>query len=338
MQVYRILNLKNNKCYIGKTVYDFKRRYRGGKWWKTSHSEPLKNSVKKWGLDCFSCEILWEGECSEEALIELEGELIERYDCLVPRGYNILKKDGKKADFFCKEYIFVNEFGDTVKVENLSKFCFDNGLNYSAMLNLACGISKESQGFAIFGGQTKRKTNKEYSLFNNKTKEINAVKYKDIPKWCKEKNVSLGGIRAVLSGKNFLSNGWSILGAERKKKNVYIKYKKGVTLVSPLGEELEIEDVRKFSLENDMKGSSLYNLIRGKSLSCKGWTLPCTKDYKKTKRKRFGRLVKLVSPQGEVFDAQNLSLFCEEHKISRDGINDLVNHHKDSHKGWTLTK
>lgn len=53
MIIYRILNIKNGKSYIGQSVNSFKKRYRGGKWWIHTHNDILKNALNKYGLENF---------------------------------------------------------------------------------------------------------------------------------------------------------------------------------------------------------------------------------------------------------------------------------------------
>lgn len=46
-----------------------------------------------------------------------------------------------------KKFIFYSPLGRTVKIYNMHKFCRENGLNRSAMANVACGISKTHKGW-----------------------------------------------------------------------------------------------------------------------------------------------------------------------------------------------
>ncbi len=56
--IYVILNLVNNKRYIGQSHHPFYKRY-NLKWWKTKGvNRHLKNSVEKYGPNCFKIEIL----------------------------------------------------------------------------------------------------------------------------------------------------------------------------------------------------------------------------------------------------------------------------------------
>jgi group I intron endonuclease len=90
MIIYIIENLENNKCYIGQTTRTLEQRFRehcGNS--GTSVSPKLKNAIKKYGQDCFSAEILWQGECSQEELDEKEISFIRDHNTLHPNGYNL---------------------------------------------------------------------------------------------------------------------------------------------------------------------------------------------------------------------------------------------------------
>ncbi len=89
MIIYRILNIKNNKSYIGQSVNSFNERYKGGKWWLYTHNEILKNSYLKNGLDNFIVEIIKENVESIEELNRLETYYANMYNTYKPNGYNI---------------------------------------------------------------------------------------------------------------------------------------------------------------------------------------------------------------------------------------------------------
>jgi group I intron endonuclease len=100
--VYCIENLENGKKYIGQTTRDMVERFRehcGNS--GTSVSPKLKNSIKKYGKDCFSMEAIWEGiNCTQEELDAKEIQLIEELNTLHPNGYNLTKggSGGRHSD------------------------------------------------------------------------------------------------------------------------------------------------------------------------------------------------------------------------------------------------
>ena len=84
--IYLIRNLKNNKCYIGKTIHDaVKTRIRDHLRGKGSQS--VKDAIEKYGKDAFTYEVLHDG-IIPEFLDTLEKEAIAKFNTIAPHGYN----------------------------------------------------------------------------------------------------------------------------------------------------------------------------------------------------------------------------------------------------------
>lgn len=86
-EIYKITNLTNNKCYIGKTKYESTIR------WKDHingyhPSSLIHKAIVKYGLDNFSFEIL-DYDISEENLDSLEQHYISLFSSKTPNGYNL---------------------------------------------------------------------------------------------------------------------------------------------------------------------------------------------------------------------------------------------------------
>lgn len=82
------LTAPNGKVYIGQTI-DFKRRmseYRKPS--SAKYQGKLKNSIKKYGFNNFSVEILFEGYCTIDFLNSLEIYYIKKFDS-IEQGLNI---------------------------------------------------------------------------------------------------------------------------------------------------------------------------------------------------------------------------------------------------------
>ena len=85
--IYLIRNLKNGKCYIGKTT-DLKNRIRHHFGGHSKACKALHRAIKKYGKDIFSVEILYEG-IIPELLSDFEIQAIKEYNTVVPNGYNL---------------------------------------------------------------------------------------------------------------------------------------------------------------------------------------------------------------------------------------------------------
>jgi group I intron endonuclease len=154
--VYRILNKKNGKIYVGQTVRSLKKRYPLA-WWKKSHNLYLKNSIEKHGIDSFEWEILEDGIDSVSKLNELEGYYADKFNSYIPNGYNITKCGNNRllneetkqkiSKTNSKKHFLKDCLGNLYEIDCLSEFCKKRGLHRGAIINLLTKRSNYSQGF-----------------------------------------------------------------------------------------------------------------------------------------------------------------------------------------------
>lgn len=81
MQIYKIINLINNKIYVGKDKFDNPNYYGSGK--------IIKRAIKKYGIENFKKEILEDNISNYNLLNEREKYWILEMNSLQPKGYNI---------------------------------------------------------------------------------------------------------------------------------------------------------------------------------------------------------------------------------------------------------
>ena len=84
--IYKITNLVNSKCYIGFTE-DTKRRWKQHKVNRKNGVKPLYQAFRKYGLENFTFEVIYESEDREETLLIKEPYYINLYDS-IRNGYN----------------------------------------------------------------------------------------------------------------------------------------------------------------------------------------------------------------------------------------------------------
>jgi group I intron endonuclease len=98
MQVYRIVNAVNGKCYVGSTIRTSDRRFREhcSNARRGKQDSVLYAAMRKHGVEAFSVETIAVAD-SYEHLMTLEIEAIAANGCVVPSGYNIVK--GGRGDF-----------------------------------------------------------------------------------------------------------------------------------------------------------------------------------------------------------------------------------------------
>lgn len=86
--VYVLTNLINGKTYVGETL-NVRARMRQH---FSSEKQAIHLAIKKYGIDNFFVYVEYLKNFNKKTLQELEGQLIIKYNCLSPQGYNILSK------------------------------------------------------------------------------------------------------------------------------------------------------------------------------------------------------------------------------------------------------
>jgi group I intron endonuclease len=103
--IYKITNIITGKCYIGETTQpDPIQRWRKHiQCLKTNKGCPaLKDAMKKYGVDNFTFQVII--ICFDEDVHRLEREYIQKYNSMVPNGYNILEGGQGGAGFRGKKH------------------------------------------------------------------------------------------------------------------------------------------------------------------------------------------------------------------------------------------
>jgi group I intron endonuclease len=113
--IYTITNKTDNKTYVGQTVQDVELR------WKDhlkrgSNCRYLKSAINKYGVDNFVFKLV----CItfDNQLDDMEIKYIEKYNCLVPNGYN-LRRGGNSGRHHAETK---QKISDTLKMR------YQNGL------------------------------------------------------------------------------------------------------------------------------------------------------------------------------------------------------------------
>ena len=102
--IYKLTNRENGKIYIGQSKH-LKRRLNEHRRCEKSDDKKgsqsvVRRAIKKYSFDAFDFEILL--YCQEGEYMNLmETKLIQSYDCLVPKGYNV--RDGGNKVFMSEE-------------------------------------------------------------------------------------------------------------------------------------------------------------------------------------------------------------------------------------------
>ena len=111
MYIYKITNKTNGKVYIGQTVRKPEKRWKEHINLSNKRKNPFYLSIKKYGVDCFSFEVL-EVCGSLEELNKKEETYIAELNTLHPFGYNLkMGGDNKRYSELSKKKISLSHSG-----------------------------------------------------------------------------------------------------------------------------------------------------------------------------------------------------------------------------------
>lgn len=94
--IYKITNLINGKNYIGQSIHI---ETRWNEHCRNSSKRLISQAIQKYGKENFSFEIL--EECSQEQLKERERFYIQKFNTIVPNGYNVVLESNSRNQNFC---------------------------------------------------------------------------------------------------------------------------------------------------------------------------------------------------------------------------------------------
>ena len=288
--IYCIEIKGSDKKYIGQTCrwnrrpQEHKRQLKKGK----HHSALLQRSYNKYGKEeSFSIGAI-DSACSQEEANEKEQYWIGFFDSANPdKGYNIvpiigpgtngykhteeckqimskLKKGtrnkgraGRGLDnYLAKEYILFSPEGIETKIKNLREFARNNNLDYGRIHSVAIGRVIEYSGWKL---SLERKHNK-IKTWTVISPDGERMTFENLRQFCLEKNLPYRSMGNMCNGRHSACKGWT---SEHSWKRRGINAK----MQSPQGEIIEINNVRLFCEENDIRKGILK-----KGETARGWT------------------------------------------------------------------
>ncbi len=277
MLIYKITNRINGKAYIGQASGSFKDRYKGGNWWKHTHSIYLKRSVKKHGLSNFTVDFLSEGVKNIAELNKLEEFYIKEYNTLHPNGFN-LNTGGGAGGKMCdssrdklalvvsngKNRTIKNHYtGEIFNFINVTRFCNEKNLCRSGINEVLNYTIKNHKGWILPDTILK-----VYQIVSPEGKTYDILEG-EIKTFSDRFNLCNTQIYNVLIGVYPHHKRWRLPGTSLKNR-VYN------SIVSPNGELYYIPErgCKKFCREHGLAYGSILHLLLGHQACHLGWKLP----------------------------------------------------------------
>lgn len=102
-------------------------------------------------------------------------------------------------------------------------------------------------------------------------------------------------------------------------------------ILSPEGIVHSITNLQHFAKEHGLEATNLCKVLHRKRLSVKGWHLQDTIISTK-----YGKVYKILSPTGEVFEVTNVSEFSRNHGLNNSSLSKVLRGEGTHHKGYRL--
>ena len=338
--IYKVTNNVNGKIYVGQTIRDLHQRvnehfYTAAREKDTS---PFYRAIRKYGRENF----IWESVCecfSQEDLDEKERLIATKFDAWVPNGYNIRAGFGK---------------GSMSKAERERRSGQGNPM-YGRSGDKAPAYGRVGDKHPMFGKTHSKESVQKIIDANSKTYEFLSPEgifttIYNMNQFCRENpELTPSSMLNVYKGKKRHHKGWIKSGSIRHKNTYYF--------INPLGETVEIHNLKKFCREHPDKldSSAMMRVYRKEQTNHKGWkclynhsSYLISKKFgaeqsEETINKKMEKVAKeycLVSPQGVPTYIKNMSSFCRESEngLGSSAMISVYLGRKPSYKGWTRYK
>lgn len=297
--IYAICSKLNNRIYVGKTAH---KKGFFGRWSdhretlrKNNHYNPhLQNSYNKYGESNFCIQIL--EECSDSAnLSERENFWINSKKAMFfDNGFNIDDYDryNKRKNHYRPskskktiDYEFVAPNGEIVKGHNLGRF--------AAKINVSpCGLNKVLRGKVYsYKGYTSTNPNfnRQLKWYELKSSSGKIFKFSNMSKFCKEQNLLIANVSAVLLSRSPTVKGWTLPIPDAKFTKALKKYFRSHYLLDLKSKNIyKFKSIRKFIIEyygnyTNPIYNQLTNVLNCKSIERYGFKIPSQEELNSNK-------------------------------------------------------
>jgi len=149
--VYMVTNIITHKCYIGKTIFTLAKRRKEHWSYRKQDGTYFHKALEKYGKDAFMWEVVFQSD-NEVELYEQECFFINKYNTLIPNGYNMtLGGEGVSGVTFSDEWYIKNK----KRSEELGRavYCLETATIYKSRAEAAhlLNLNYPSVGLCVSG-------------------------------------------------------------------------------------------------------------------------------------------------------------------------------------------
>jgi group I intron endonuclease len=295
--IYRIVNVKNLKCYVGSSCNIEQRwkRHKVSLRKGTHHAKHLQYAFNKYKESNFEFEVMI--TCDPEYLLFYEQQFLDQwkpeYNTYITAGSNKgmrWSEESKKKLSIARKGEKKSESHRLLIINNLRQYQEDH-------------VIKTWPGLIGPDGT-------EYRDIRN------------LAKFIREHNLHNSHTYEIAMGKILSWHGWRLIDTEAYTKPCY-------NFTSPDGTNYyNISDLDTFAKEHNLNIISLHILARGERRSLKGWKLV---------ENTWAVDVAFISPEGIIYEnVHNISEFAREHNLVSASLFKVARGMRKSLHGWFL--
>lgn len=312
--------------YIGQSVNISKRGY--GHWNRLKrechHNVKLQNYYNKYGKNGFKFFILI--ECEPNQLNYHEINLIKEYESFSKKGFNLTFGGDGGRNRRCR--LQNMNTGKVVDYPSIYEFCKMENVSYTSM------ISNVLNGKSNYTGEwfnpNREWKPKSYQLIDPWGKNYTFYK---LGKFCNKYNLDKGSVCALINKKNLQHKGWKAVNGREKHNYYRLEY----SFLSPSGQIFKGENVNEFAKKMNLDAGQLREVLNGNMKYSKGWRK--YKDGDEITKFDFKIYeYKFISPNGKLYEFDNLGKFARENGICHKNLQAVYKERKNHYKGWRKFK
>lgn len=253
---------------------------------------------------------------------------------IVSQGYCLASRtrqevqDRKMRRFKNKVFELVDDKGNLIKISNLKEFCNIHKLEKGSLYKLLNGKMLYYKGFRLPHRKNEHISNAvKFELLSPDNKLVKGI---NLSRFCKDNNLVYNCIHKVLSGELWTHRGWKRPDTTEEELSSRGQwYKKSVTLISPDGDEVYVDDLKSFCIKNKFNYDLFYSLYKGFNKTAMGWTKKEFYEGICTKVINNGEIVPLIG-------RGSIKRFCDERNLNYNCFLNMISGKEKQYKGWKL--
>lgn len=135
---------------------------------------------------------------------------------------------------------------------------------------------------------------------------------------------------------------WQKLKQARLQKGTKSKFYQRYLITAPDGRQMSTDNLTEFCRHFGLERRNMQNVASGVTRHCKGWicqSLDNPRELKTgpipTRKSKVYTGFRLTSPDGEVFEVEQLAPFCAMKGLTVENVRKVAKGIRHHHKGWT---